>query len=341
MREMADSQEGDCPGTGGLDNQRVRRGAWAKDLQARPGAQLARPSVAGEFTSAQTHGFSKAEFSDVTLTSEGLGWASTFISRQTENPYQKAFETCDDPLVAFIINGPVPFERTINGVSVERKFLSGSFGIVPAGTAFDARNEMPLESMHIYVRQAMVEEIAAEMTKGDPSKIEIIPQFAVFDRFLAQLALGLCEAARDPQLSSPIYVDHLAGAFAARLVKEHSAARLNAPPATKGLSARQLRSVNEYIDANIQTSLALRDLAEVANLSSNHFARLFKKSTGFTPYQYVLKRRVDRAQSLLSRSTLSIAQIAVDSGFGDQTHLTRAFRQLTGVTPASYRKTHK
>lgn len=336
MRVPSDGQDGRCSGIGRVATARVHGSGNTGGSD--PAAQ---PSVEREFTSHQTHGFSKAEFSDVTLTSEGLGWASAFVSRQRENRYQRTFAACDDPLVSFVINGPIPFERTINGVSVERKFLPGSFGIVPAGTAFDARNEMPLQSMQIYVRQAAVEEIAAEMTKGDPRKIEIIPRFAVFDRLLGQLAVGLCEAARDPVPCPPLYVDHLAGAFAARLVKEHSAARLKAPSATQGLSSRQLKSVFDYIESNIQAALSLRDLATVTRLSPNHFARLFKQSTGLTPYNYVLRRRVARAQLLLSRTDASIAQIAADSGFGDQTHLTRAFKRLIGATPGSYRKSHE
>jgi AraC family transcriptional regulator len=216
--------------------------------------------------------------------------------------------------------------------------MPGSLAIVPDGAAFDGRADVSFESLHIYVRNAIIEEIASELTNGDPSNIEIIPQFAVYDRLLEQLATAIAEAASDPLPFSNLFVDQLARTFAARLVVAHSTARTAPIQVPKGLSDRQLTLLSEYVEANLQEKLSLPDLANAANLSSNHFAQLFKRSTGQTPYHYVLQRRIDRAQHLLLEKDTPIAQIAVECGFGDQTHLTRTFKRILGVTPASFRK---
>jgi AraC family transcriptional regulator len=100
------------------------------------------------------------------------------------------------------------------------------------------------------------------------------------------------------------------------------------------LPRQRLRAVIEYIDEHLGSELSLDDLAAVARLSPYHFARLFKNSTGLPPHQYVIARRVERAKELLrDRVRLPLAEIALEMGFSSQSHFTRHFKRLVGVTP--------
>ena len=83
--------------------------------------------------------------------------------------------------------------------------------------------------------------------------------------------------------------------------------------------------------------LRLDDLAGVAGISTFHFAREFKKMTGASPHQYLMKLRIQRAQSLLKESNLPLIEVGLQSGFSHQSHFTRLFRRFTGTTPQSYR----
>ena len=108
---------------------------------------------------------------------------------------------------------------------------------------------------------------------------------------------------------------------------------------TGGLSARKLRKVNEFIAANYDHEIKLAELAQVAGMSSFHFAREFKRTTGITPHQYLIKYRIERAKSLLARDDLPLIEVGLRSGFSHQSHFTRLFRRITGTTPNSYRLT--
>ena len=108
---------------------------------------------------------------------------------------------------------------------------------------------------------------------------------------------------------------------------------------TGGLSARKLRKVTDFIAENYDHEIKLAELAQVAGMSSFHFAREFKKTTGITPHQYLIKYRIERAKSLLARDDLPLTEVGLRSGFSHQSHFTRLFRRITGTTPHSYRLT--
>lgn len=93
-----------------------------------------------------------------------------------------------------------------------------------------------------------------------------------------------------------------------------------------------------YVEANLERSIRTADLAARAGLSSFHFTRAFKTSTGTTPHAFLERRRVERAQVLLRESSAPIAEIAAATGLGTQSRFTTTFRRATGITPATYRR---
>ncbi len=109
------------------------------------------------------------------------------------------------------------------------------------------------------------------------------------------------------------------------------------PQARGGLPPGAIRRVREYVEAHLSESMDLAELAGIAGLSVFHFARQFKQSAGVTPHHYLVQRRVERAQDMLSRTDLSLAEIALAAGFSDQSHLARHFRQMLGTTPGEFR----
>jgi transcriptional regulator GlxA family with amidase domain len=104
-----------------------------------------------------------------------------------------------------------------------------------------------------------------------------------------------------------------------------------------GLPNWRLKRVLAFIDDNIGGDITLKQLAEVACLSPHHFSELFRRSTGVSPYRYVMERRIACAKVLLRDSMLGVLDVALAVGFSDQSHFTKVFRRTTGLPPGAYR----
>ena len=119
---------------------------------------------------------------------------------------------------------------------------------------------------------------------------------------------------------------------------------LDEPAATRkshqrgGLSPAALRRVQLLVEANIDRPIHMADLAARAGLSVHHFGRAFRTSTGVTPHAFVEQRRIERARALIDSTREPLADIAAATGFATQSHLTTAFKRVTGFTPAAYRR---
>jgi AraC-like DNA-binding protein len=110
------------------------------------------------------------------------------------------------------------------------------------------------------------------------------------------------------------------------------------PPANRGgLSPVRTQRICEYINSNLDQNIRLEALAEIAGLSTHHFARAFKQTVGMPPHGYVLQRRIERAQHMLVSTQLPLSEIALSAGFSDQSHLARHFRRMTGLSPSLVR----
>ena len=103
-------------------------------------------------------------------------------------------------------------------------------------------------------------------------------------------------------------------------------------------SIAQVRRVCEYIHTHLAADIGVAELASQVNLSPHHFSMLFKQALGVTPHQYVLQARIREAQRQLATGRAEISEVALRLGFSDQSHFSRAFRKITGTTPARWGK---
>jgi len=105
-----------------------------------------------------------------------------------------------------------------------------------------------------------------------------------------------------------------------------------------GLSPWQNRKVTAYIEAHMDRPIRNEELATIVQLTACHFGRAFRNSLGESPHEYIIRRRVERAQGLMLSTDASLSQIALDCGLADQAHLSRLFRRIVGESPRTWRR---
>jgi AraC family transcriptional regulator len=149
----------------------------------------------------------------------------------------------------------------------------------------------------------------------------------------AQLIAEECE--RSGELSEP-YGESLSLALFLALM------RLNGDEARETYRSRlapwQLRRVTDFMRDNLADTLQLTQLAAISGLSPSHFGRAFKGSTGLPPHRWHLNLRIEQARSMLTEAGASLADIACATGFADQSHFTRVFSRIVGMSPGAWRR---
>jgi transcriptional regulator GlxA family with amidase domain len=119
---------------------------------------------------------------------------------------------------------------------------------------------------------------------------------------------------------------------------EPPAARQNDGLSRGGLANWQVERIKRYVETNLEETISVVELACVAKLSCGYFANAFKLTFGVSPYAYVVARRLQRAMDLMTSTCASLCEIALASGFSDQSHLCRQFRRAAGVSPNVWRR---
>jgi AraC family transcriptional regulator len=157
------------------------------------------------------------------------------------------------------------------------------------------------------------------------------------DPLLTELLGSLGRGLVQPASSEELFGDLATTLFALQLERAHGVSPASPAPRRLGLSPFVLKRVQEYVVSHLAAAIRLQQLAAVAGLSSFHFSRAFKASTGLSPHAYVLHCRIAESKRLLSGSNLTISDVARRTGFSGTGQLSRRFHAVTGTTPSAFR----
>jgi AraC family transcriptional regulator len=276
---------------------------------------------------------------EAAASSERLGWIGLEAARCRAAP---AFEFNLPALTyhrLFLFTRP-PDELDLQYDGVKRNVPppAGSISLMPAGNPARVRSSGCKDELHIFLEPGLVERVAAEAFGLDPARLTVPPLDAL-DLPHLRAAMGAVDAeltagAAGGRLAS----ESLANVLAVHLIRHVLAPRRPERRRDGTLPRAKLRAVVEYIEDHLDAGPSLEQLAAVAHLSAYHFARQFKAATGLPPHQYLIARRVERAQQLLQQDrNLSLAEVAASAGFSDQSQFCHHFKRHVGVTPRRFR----
>ena len=242
-------------------------------------------------------------------------------------------------LILITLEPSIHLTEKIDGHVYEKSLNMGDVTIVPAGLSskWRWRGQKEANNLQIYIKPTLLSKVAAEAGDINPDRIEIVNRFGVCDPQVQYIGFALLAELEAGSRAGRLYSESLGIALAVRLLEKYSVSKPFISQYSGGIPQHKLRLVTEYIRDNLDRKLTLAEISGIVGMNPYHLIRTFKQATGVTPHQYLRRSRIERAQILLTKSNLPIVGISQQVGFKDQSHFTKVFRKLTGVTPKTYR----
>jgi AraC family transcriptional regulator len=272
--------------------------------------------------------------------SQGLGWDSILVEEYQHPPGGMELQSEPEHIIVLsLTNKPNRIHQVFGDRHYTGLYRKGDLAITPAGVPSAYHSEGNDHYLYVRVPSQFLQKVASEAMEVEPNRVELIPEFRVRNLEIEQILMLLrSELHKGGGCIGRLYAESLANALAVHLLRDYWVVQPRIISYEGGLSDRQLLRVTEYINEHLDRDIKLADIAQLLDLSQFHFSRLFKKSLGISPHQHLIQQRVERAKRLLKQPQLSIADVAFQCGFNSQSHLGKAFREATGVTPKAYRE---
>jgi AraC family transcriptional regulator len=266
------------------------------------------------------------------------GWEHILVGQFQHPPGEARCDYGDEHAIYLsLAPRPVRLIQIMEGKTYAGLYSKGDISITPAKMPFFARWDEDDCYLQIRIASCFIQEVARETIDMNPDRLELVPEFRTRDPQIEAISGLLQWEQKNQNLGGKLYIDSLANILAVHLLRQYSAVKPRLTIYEGGLPQRQLLQVLEYINEHLSQEIKLADLAALLGISQFHFSHLFKQSLGTAPYQYLLQQRVERAKQLLKQTDQSIIDIAFSCGFNSHSHLSKQFRQLTGITPRDYR----
>jgi AraC family transcriptional regulator len=212
----------------------------------------------------------------------------------------------------------------------------GSLSLVPAGVCPVMRAKTEFDLVVCAFDSALVTALDSELERRPEEEVRLQANFQ--DPAAQQLLTLLLADANESFSTERLYTEYLAQALAVRVLYQ---GRQTSPETNnRGASALPRHVLRRIIERMrcFSCDLSLQTLANESGYSRVHFVRMFRAATGYSPHNYLLNLKLERARELLRNPSISLIDIALDCGFSSHSHMSRLFHKIVGVTPSAYRR---
>jgi len=193
-------------------------------------------------------------------------------------------------------------------------------------------------SMFFYLPRSALDGISEQSGKRRVGEIACELGVGHDDAIIRQIGASFLEGLRRPAETNQLFIDHMMLALTAHVAHTYGGWQNTAELVRGGLAPWQVKRACEKLESDLGGKISLDRIAAEFGLSVSHFSRAFRVSTGLPPHQWLLRQRVNTAKQLMGVRDLPLSEIAISAGFANQSHFTRVFSQMVGVSPAAWRR---
>jgi AraC family transcriptional regulator len=246
-------------------------------------------------------------------------------------------ETPRDRHLVMVVMNTANIRFSVSGTTVhDGVAMPGMFHVTGPGATVSCLFRGAHELLHLHVPNALIEEYDRTVPNASA------PQFARIglrkDQMVERLARALLAGDQIGGTLGGHYTECLSAAIVMRLLTSAEHAAPSKRPRVTELARWRLRRAIEFVETNLANSISTSDISAAAGLTRMHFAAQFKAATGLRPHEYLLRRRVERAQEMLVQTDMSVVDIALSVGFQSQSHFTVVFNRFVGRPPHAWRQ---
>ncbi len=228
-------------------------------------------------------------------------------------------------VITFMSQGPIYCR--VAGKALSHEAQEGSLAVLPAGIDAACDRSADATSLLICVEPARLALAAAEESAF---AAKLVDRMTGYDANLLHLGRLLIEECAAGYPRGALFWNEAASRFISALVARHTS---GPKPSDGVLDAAMLGRLRDYLMAHLDEPIEVATLARMTKRSQFHFSRVFRRSVGVSPYRYIVYLRLRRAVELVREGRLGLAEIAANTGFADQSHLSRWVRRVHGASP--------
>ena len=270
------------------------------------------------------------------VSSRDVGWNGIALESYNNVPAGTLSEH-EHPthFLTLLTSGRVRYQWTIEGRTISAEHAPGSVFILPAGTRDRVSKSGASDCIVLVVAPHFLARALDETAHLADAEMTI--RLDLRDRHINALMLALHADLQDGSPVGPLYGECVGTALAHYPLRRYAVRTPRIGKYRGGIPAARLNRVLDFMRQNYGRNIRLWELAQLAGMSSNYFCELFKQNTGLSPHQYFLQLRIARAKECLRNPEVTVSQVAEATGFADQSHFTKVFRRIVGITPTQFR----
>jgi AraC family transcriptional regulator len=244
----------------------------------------------------------------------------------------------ENHLIVLYREGTTSMSRRVRGGWKQGRVGRGITTLLTRAEASYWRWSQDIEVGHLYVSPTLMANTASDAFDRDAQSIELYDLLRVEDPVLAWIGDQMVREVAAGGPGGRLCYDALSLQASVHILRKYASVQFKLPSAQGHFRPIHARMIEDYIEQNISRNITLEELANICNCTPVQFARKFRVHYGMRPHAYVLARKVERACQHLRKDRLALKEVALLSGFSDQSHLNRMFRRYKNVTPARYRE---